>query len=223
MIKIFRNRAQAGQLLAKRLMHYAGRKDVIVLALPRGGVPVGYEIAQALQLPLDIFLVRKLGAPGHEELAFGAIAIDGATVFNHEIIEMLGLSPTVIDAVIKRETMVLNERNRKYRGSRPLPNLLDHTVILVDDGIATGATLMAAITAIRKICGQIVVAVPVAPAEAVTKFSSVTDEFICLETPRDFLAIGSWYEDFSQTSDEEVYRLLGRTTPSGTTRPAGQY
>lgn len=199
-------------MLAKKLVHFAGKSDAIVLALPRGGVPVGYEIAQALKLPLDIFLVRKLGVPGHEELAFGAIAMGNVTVFNQEIITMLGLSQHTIDAVIAREQMVLNERDEKYRGNRPLPDLKDRTVILVDDGIATGATLHAAINAIQQLdCRYLVAAVPVAPVEAISKFNEFADEMVCLETPADFFAIGSFYEDFSQTTDEEVYRLLGKT------------
>ncbi len=211
MIKIFRDRVEAGQLLAEKLAHFAGQSDAIVLALPRGGVPVGYEIATALKLPLDIFLVRKLGVPGHEELAFGAIAMGNITVFNQEIIAMLGLSQHTIDAVISREQMVLNERDEKYRGNRPLPDLKNRTVILVDDGIATGATLHAAIKAIRQLnCRYLVAAAPVAPLEAVSRFSEIVDRMVCLETPPDFFAIGSFYEDFSQTTDEEVYRLLGK-------------
>ncbi len=211
MIKIFRDRTEAGQLLAAKLARFSGKPDAIVLALPRGGVPVGYEIARALKLPLDIFLVRKLGVPGHEELAFGAIAMGNVTVFNQEIIAMLGLSRHTIDAVIASEQMVLNERDEKYRGNRPLPNLKDRTVILVDDGIATGATLHAAINAIRQLdCRHLVAAVPIAPMEAISQFSRLVDEMVCLETPTDFFAIGSWYEDFSQTTDEEVYRLLGK-------------
>lgn len=211
MSRIFRDRVEAGQVLAKKLQHFAGQKDAIVLALPRGGVPVGYEIAEALGIPLDVFLVRKLGVPGHEELAFGAIAMSGITVFNDEIIRQLDLKQTIIAAVIAREQIVLEERNKKYRGNRPYPDLKNRTVILVDDGIATGATMRAAAKAIRQLgCLQLIIAVPVAPREALTQFSQFANQIICLETPADFFAIGSWYEAFPQTTDAEVYRLLGK-------------
>jgi putative phosphoribosyl transferase len=213
MVKIFRDRVEAGQLLAEKLMSFKGRKDAIILALPRGGVPVGYEIAQALEIPLDIFLVRKLGVPWHEELAFGAIALGGGKVFNQQIITMLGLTQPVIDEVIHHEQQVLIERNEKYRGNRPLPDFKNRTVIVVDDGIATGATLQAAVMAIRQLgCRQLVTAVPVAPLEAEAQFKPLVDQFVCLETPAELFAIGSWYADFSQTTDEEVYRLLGHST-----------
>lgn len=211
MKKIFHDRVEAGQLLAKKLTAYREQKDTIVLALPRGGVPVGYEIAQALKLPLDVFLVRKLGVPGNEELAFGAIAVNEVRVFNEKIIHQMDLTPAIIDAIIRREQQVLNERNQKYRGNQPLPNLKNHTVILIDDGIATGATVQAAIAAIRKLgCRHLVVAVPVAPLPALTQISQLADQIVCLETPSDFFAIGSWYENFSQITDEEVYQLLGK-------------
>jgi putative phosphoribosyl transferase len=208
-MKIFRDRREAGQLLAQKLQRFAGQKDTLVLALPRGGVPVGYEIAQALQIPLDIFLVRKLGVPGYEELAFGAIAMGGVTVFNDSVIQQLGLQQDAMAAVIAQEQAVLAQRNQKYRGNRPLPDLKQLIVILVDDGIATGATMRAAIQAIRQLgCVKIILAVPVAPPEAFAQFSQLADAVICLEAPAEFFAIGSWYENFPQTTDEEVYRLL---------------
>lgn len=211
MTRIFRDRTEAGQLLAEKLVHFARQKDSIVLALPRGGVPVGYEIAQALKLPLDIFLVRKLGVPGHEELAFGAIAMDNVQVFNDEVVFQMGLDQPTIDEIIREEQAVLNERNQKYRGNRPFPDLKNRTVILVDDGIATGATMRAAIKAIRKLgCLNLVIAVPVAPPEVFTQFRSLADQIVCVETPAMMYAIGSWYADFSQTTDEEVIQLLNR-------------
>ena len=208
-MKIFEDRRQAGQLLAEKLKNFKDKQHTIVLALPRGGVPVGYEIAQALNLPLDIFLVRKLGAPGQEELAFGAIAMGGIVVFNEEIVKRLNISPESIQAVIAQEQQVLQERERKYRGARAFPNLKNQNVILVDDGIATGATMRAAIQAIRALgCAKLIVAAPVAPPEIFDQFAGLSDQIICLETPSPFFAIGGWYQDFSQTSDEEVYELL---------------
>ena len=201
-------------MLAQKLQRFAGQKDTLVLALPRGGVPVGYEIAQALQIPLDVFLVRKLGVPGYEELAFGAIAMGGVTVFNDSVIQQLGLQQDAIAAVITQEQAVLAQRNQKYRGNRPLPDLKQLTVILVDDGIATGATMRAAIQAIRQLgCLKIILAVPVAPPEAFAQFSQLADAVICLETPAEFFAIGSWYENFPQTTDEEVYQLTNGPYP----------
>lgn len=209
MIKIFENRREAGKLLAGKLSRFKNHKQTLILALPRGGVPVGYEIAQALNLPLDIFLVRKLGVPGQEELAFGAIAMGDTLIFNEELVAQLGLSAESINAIIASEQQVLNERNQKYRGARPFPNLTDQCVILVDDGIATGATMRAAITAIRALgCAQLIVAVPVAPPEIFDQFAGLADQIICLETPAPFFAIGGWYQDFSQTTDAEVHELL---------------
>ncbi len=210
MARRFRDRVEAGQLLAQSLQEYKGQKNVTVLALPRGGVPVGYQVAKALNLPLDIFLVRKLGVPGQEELAFGAIAAGGIIVHNEEIIQLLNLNPSSIEAVIAREKTVLDERNRKYRGDRPFPDLRNQTVILVDDGIATGATMRAAISALKDQCRKLAVAVPVGPPETITKLQKIADAVVCLETPAIFFAIGNWYEDFSQTSDEEVQQLLSK-------------
>ncbi len=211
MDRIFRNRSEAGKLLAHQLSHFANKKNTLVLALPRGGVPVGYEIAQVLNLPLDIFLVRKLGVPGHEELAFGAIAMGDVIVFNESIVLQLGLDQETIQSVLEKERQVLDERNIKYRGDRPFPDLKDKNIILVDDGIATGATMRAAITALRQWkCASIIIAVPVASPEIYSQFRALADEIICLATPVSFVAIGSWYTDFSQTTDEEVYRLLGK-------------
>jgi putative phosphoribosyl transferase len=209
MFKIFRDRVEAGRLLAEKLQNYHAQPDTIIMALPRGGVPVGFEIAQALKIPLDIFLVRKLGAPGQEELAFGAIALGDIEVFNQSIVQQLELDQYTINEVIAEEKQILAERNRKYRGDLPLPDLKNRTIILVDDGIATGATMRAAVKALRKIgCKQLTIAVPVAPQETLSLFHGLVDKIICLETPSPFFAIGSYYQDFSQTSDEEVYRLL---------------
>jgi putative phosphoribosyl transferase len=211
MERIFRNRIEAGRLLAQQFLNFSEQHNTLVLALPRGGVPVGYEIAQALKIPLDIFLVRKLGVPGQEELAFGAIAMGNVVVFNESIVHQLGLDQQTIQAVIAKEQIVLDERNKKYRGSRPFPDLSEKNIILVDDGIATGATMRAAIIALRKLkCRQIIIAVPVAPPEIYAQFSSLAEKIICLATPESFFAIGSWYMDFSQTTDEEVYQLLGK-------------
>ncbi len=209
MIKKIRNRIEAGQMLAKKLQHFASQDGVLVLALPRGGVPVGYEIAKALKLPLDIFLVRKLGVPGQEELALGAIATGNVIVFNEEIVQSLALNQIDINEIIAKEQRVLTERNLKYRGNQNPPDIKNRTVILVDDGIATGATIRAALKAIRKLGSlNIIIAVPVAPPDVLNQFSQLADQLICLATPSPFFAIGNWYEDFSQTSDEEVITLL---------------
>jgi putative phosphoribosyl transferase len=212
MEKIFSNRTEAGKLLAEQLQKFSGQSNTLVLALPRGGVPVGYEIARSLKIPLDIFLVRKLGVPWHEELAFGAMAMGEVIVFNEMIMQQLELDPQTIESVIARERAVLNERNKKYRGDRPLPDLKNKNIILVDDGIATGATMRAAIIGLRKLgCGRIVVAAPVAPPEVYLQFSSLADEIVCLITPKSFYAIGAWYQDFPQTTDAEVNQLLAKT------------
>lgn len=213
MTQIFKNRAEAGQLLAKKLVHFAHRKDIIVLALPRGGVPVGYEVAKALHAPLDIFLVRKLGAPGQEELAMGAIAMGDVLILNEDIIRSMGISRRDIEAAIVEQKKILSERHLKYRSGRSPLDLKDKTVILVDDGIATGATLRAAIQAIQKTgCARLIVAAPVGPPEVFSTFAPLADEVICLQTPSPFFAIGSWYEHFPQTSDEEVIQLLSEKT-----------
>ena len=180
-----------------------------MLALPRGGVPVGYEIAKALQLPFDVFLVRKLGVPGEEELALGAIAMNDVEILNEDIVQQLQISRAAIDAVKQREQKILEQRNILYRGHRKPPTLTGRTVILVDDGIATGATIWAAVTALRQLgCKQLIIATPVAPESTYQKLKKEVDEVICLEMPEPFFAIGNWYHDFSQTSDAEVQALL---------------
>lgn len=209
MYQLFRDRLDAGERLAKQLEKYTNDKDVIVLALPRGGVPVGYVVAKALGVPLDVFLVRKLGLPGQEELAMGAIASGGVRVFNEGIIRNLRPSHQEIDAVITREQAVLNKRDSLYRGDRPPLDLNGRIVILIDDGIATGATIRAAIKAIQQMgCQKLIVATPLAPSSTIKDLEKEVDEIICLETPEPFFAIGSWYNDFSQTTDAEVQRLL---------------
>jgi erythromycin esterase-like protein/predicted phosphoribosyltransferase len=205
----FHDRRQAGRLLARQLRDYAGRDDVIVLGLPRGGVPVAFEVAQALEAPLDVFLVRKLGVPGHEELALGAIATGGTRVLNEAVLEALEVPREWIEAVDAREMRELERRERAYRGDRPPPDLTGRTVILVDDGLATGSTMMAAVQAARQDDpARIVVAVPVAPREVVTALREEADDVVCLLAPGVFGSVGAWYDDFSQTTDEEVVELL---------------
>jgi putative phosphoribosyl transferase len=200
----------AGQVLASKLTKYGGRPDVRVLALPRGGVPVAYEVARALGAPLDVFLVRKLGVPGHRELAMGAIASGHVRVLNRDIVGQLGIPPEVIDRVAALEEQELARRERAYRGDRLPLDLRNQTVILVDDGLATGATMRAAVAALRQQGpARIVVAVPAAAAETCAAIAEEVDEIVCAETPRPFYAVGLWYEDFGETTDEEVRRLLG--------------
>jgi len=209
--KPYRDRRDAGRYLAAKLAGYAGRPDVLVLALPRGGVPVAYEVARALDAPLDVFLVRKLGVPGHEELAMGAIATGDVRVLNTEIVNGLALSSEEIDAVTRMEERELARRERLYRDDRPPPNVRDRTVILVDDGLATGSTMHAAVAALRRQGPQrIVVAVPVSAPSTCQELRGVADEIVCVATPEPFYAVGLWYEDFSPTSDEEVRALLAR-------------
>lgn len=206
---LFRDRPDAGRRLAERLHHYAGRPDVVVLALPRGGVPVAAEVARSLGAPLDVFLVRKLGLPGNEELAMGAIASGGSRVLNRSLLDRLHVPTQTVDAVALREQRELERRERAYRGTTPPPTLRGKTVILVDDGLATGATMRAAAAALRaQDPSRIVVAVPVAAPSSCEEFSDVVDEVVSVETPEPFLAVGQWYEDFSQTEDDEVHRLL---------------
>ena len=206
---IYRNRSEAGKNLAAQLVHYADRDDVLVLALPRGGVPVAFEIAQALGAPLDVFLVRKLGVPGHEELAMGAIATGGVRVLNDDVVEYLLIPDSVIDSVAADELQELKRRERAYRGSRPEPDVSGKTVILVDDGLATGSTMRAAAAAIRQLNpSRIVVAVPVSTPETCDEYRMGVDEIICAALPQRFLGVGRWYQDFSQTTDEEVRTLL---------------
>lgn len=205
----FRDRAQAGTLLAERLTELAGRDDVIVLGLPRGGVPVAAEIAKALGVPLDVFVVRKLGVPGHEELAMGAIGSGGAAVVNDDVIDTLAIPDHVIAEVAVRERAELERREAHYRDERPFPNLRGKTVVLVDDGLATGASMLVAIGALRKKQpARILVAVPVAAAEICDLVGRAAGLIICLETPEDFEGVGKWYDDFAQVSDEEVEALL---------------
>jgi putative phosphoribosyl transferase len=211
---IFRNRQDAGQRLAARLMNYAERSDVLVLALPRGGVPVAFEVAQQLKAPLDVFLVRKLGVPGHEELAMGAIASGGTRVINEDVVRYLQIPGEVIDAVAADEQRELERRERAYRDGRPAPQVKDRVVILIDDGLATGSTMRAAAAALHKQNpSRIVVAVPVAPAETCEEFRKEVDEVVCAATPEPFQGVGLWYDNFSQTSDEEVRQLLHRANP----------
>ena len=208
----FRDRADAGRVLANELAGYAGRNDVVVLALPRGGVPVAYEVARALGAPLDVFLVRKLGLPGHEELAMGAIASGGIRLINEDVVNAYKVSDAQIDAVAETEQKELERRERAYRDGRPLPSLHDRTVILVDDGLATGATMRVAVLALRQESpAGIIVAVPVAAEETCDDFRGMVDEIVCAETPAPFYAVGLWYEDFAQTTDDEVHELLNAT------------
>jgi putative phosphoribosyl transferase len=205
----FENRAEAGQQLAALLDKYAGRGDVIVLGLPRGGVPVAYEIAKHLRLPLDVFIVRKLGVPGFEELAVGAIASGGVRVLNQDVVQALPNADEIIEAVTVQEKAELGRREKLYRDDRPAPELRDRIVILVDDGLATGATMRAAVAALRQNgAAKIVVAVPVGAPETCQEFESEVDETICAIAPEYFHAVGQFYEDFSQTSDDAVRELL---------------
>ena len=211
----FEDRFSAGRALGTALEAYADRDDVIVLALPRGGVPVAYEVAKHINAPLDLMLVRKLGVPDQQELAMGAIAVGGVRVLNQDIIRRLSINPDTIDRVAAREQQELDRRLRAYRGNRPLPVLQNKCVILVDDGLATGATMRAAIAAARQQnLAHIVVAVPVAPIDAVEAIRSETGEVICLETPEPFAAIGRWYVSFDQTNDNAVRDLLAQAWDS---------
>ncbi len=207
----FRDRREAGRLLAATLDAYANRPDVLVLALPRGGVPVAYEVARARGVPLDVFLVRKLGVPGHEELAMGAIASGGVRVINDELVRALRIPDEVIDAVTAQEQQELARRERLYRGDHPPPDVRGRTVILVDDGLATGATMYAAVEALRQQQpARIVVAVPIAAPETCAELSGEVDDIVCAVTPQPFYAVGLWYEDFSPTTDDEVRDLLAQ-------------
>jgi putative phosphoribosyl transferase len=208
---IFRDRQDAGRRLARLLRKYAGHTDVIVLALPRGGVPVAFEVARDLKAPLDIFLVRKLGVPGHEELAMGAIASGGTRVLNEDVVRYLQIPDDVIDAVAADEERELERREYAYRNGRPAPRVEGQIVILIDDGLATGSTMRAGAAALRKQNPKrIVVAVPVAPAETCEEFRAEVDEVVCAATPEPFRGVGLWYEDFPQMSDAEVRALLER-------------
>lgn len=208
---LFRNRSGAGRILAGKLASYADRPDVLVLALPRGGLPVAFEVAQELHAPLDVFLVRKLGLPGQEELAMGAIASGGTRVINEEVVGTLKIPDDVIETVANEEQQELNRRESEYREGRPPPDVRGRTVILVDDGLATGSTMRAAVAALRQQGpARIVVAVPVGAPDTCAELERVADEVVCVQTPQPFNAVGAWYEDFRQTSDEEVRDLLAR-------------
>jgi predicted phosphoribosyltransferase len=205
----FRDRVEAGRRVAELLSGYAGRDDVIVLALPRGGVPVGYEVAKALGAPLDVLVVRKLGVPGHEEFAMGAIASGGLLVLDQDLVRRLGIGRAEIERTVAAELRELERREAAYRDGREPPQLEGKTVILVDDGLATGSTMRAAALAVRQANpARIVVAVPVAAAQTCDEFRDVVDEIVCALTPQPFQAVGLWYDDFSQTSDDEVRALL---------------
>jgi predicted phosphoribosyltransferase len=208
---VYQDRRAAGKLLATKLGRYSGRDDVVVLGLPRGGVPVAYEVAHALKAALDIFLVRKLGIPGHEEMAMGAIASGGVRVLNEEVVDYLGIPASVIDYITLKESRELYRREIAYRGDRPEPDITGKTVILVDDGLATGSTIRAGAQALRqKQPARIVVAVPVSAPQSCDEYRIGVDEIVCAQTPEPFLGVGQWYRDFSQTTDEEVSDLLER-------------
>jgi len=223
---IFVDRTQAGKLLAPRLESYASRSDVLVLALPRGGVPVAFEVSRALKAPLDVFVIRKLGMPGQEELAMGAIASGGVRVLNYDVVQTFGISSQMIEAVASREAEELVRRERLYRGNKPAPEISGRIVILVDDGLATGSSMRAAIAALRKQNpAKIVVGVPVAAPSTCNEFRSEVDEIICAVTPEPFHGVGIWYEDFSQTPDQEIHDLLERAAcehNSNASHPAGE-
>jgi putative phosphoribosyl transferase len=205
----FTNRAEAGRQLATLLHPYGNRKDVVVLALPRGGVPVAFEVARALHAPLDVFVVRKLGMPAHPEFAIGAIASGGVRVLNHDLIDGLDISAATVDALAEREQLELDRQERLFRGDRPLADVRDKTVLLIDDGLATGSTMKAAVQALRAEGPKsIVVAVPVGAPDSCAEMETIADAVVCARTPDEFSAVGKWYVDFTQTSDAEVRGLL---------------
>jgi len=206
----FRDRRDAGRLLASQLSSYADRTDVVVLGLPRGGVPVAYEVARSLALPLDALLVRKLGVPRHEELAFGAIATGGVRVLNPDVVAETALSSQEIERIAARQTLELDRREQLYRQGKPQPELRGRTAILVDDGLATGATMRAAVEAVHGQDARAVVAVPVAPAQTCAQLAAAADAVVCPLAPEHFVAVGLWYGEFSPTGDEEVRQLLAR-------------
>jgi putative phosphoribosyl transferase len=207
----FKDRAEGGQALAEKLAHYSERSDVVVLALPRGGVPVGYEVAIRVKAPLEVFLVRKLGVPGHEEFAMGAIASGGLWFVNEEVVRQLGISRRQIQQIVDREEQEMERRMEVYGSEFSKAEVRGQVVILVDDGLATGSTMRAAVAALKQKHPQrIVVGVPVASAQTCEELHDEVDEIVCVNTPEDFYAVGQWYEDFSQTSDDEVRELLNR-------------
>ncbi|OEU44026.1 phosphoribosyl transferase [Methanosarcina sp. Ant1] len=210
-MSLFNDRADAGKKLAKKLSEYANRSDVIILALPRGGVPVAFEVAKELNVKMDVFIVRKLGVPGNEELAMGAIASDNTRVLNEDVIRSFQIPQSVIDEVAVNELRELERRERLYRGNRPKPDISGSTVILIDDGLATGATMRAAAAAVKtKNPAKIVIAVPTAASDTCSAFENEVDKTICVATPEPFYGVGAWYEDFSQTTDKEVCELLNK-------------
>jgi predicted phosphoribosyltransferase len=212
--RLFGDRREAGKALAQAVRQYAGRNDVIVLALPRGGVPVGYEVARALRAPLDVFLVRKLGVPGHEELAMGALASGGLVLINEDVVNALGIRDHEIDSVAAREAHELIRREEMYRRGRPALDVLGKFVILVDDGLATGSSMRAAVAALRALGpARIVVAAPVASHEACELVAEEADDVVCLYRPEAFFAVGAWYDRFDQTTDDEVRALMRETEP----------
>jgi putative phosphoribosyl transferase len=217
MERAFSNRTEAGRQLAEKLLKYAARPEVVVLGLPRGGVPVAFEVAQRLRAPLDVFIVRKLGVPGFEELAVGAIASGGLRVLNEDVMRVVPNAEQVIESITAREMAELERREQNYRDGRPAPELRDRVVILVDDGLATGATMRAAVAALRQRgVAKIVVAVPVGPPDTCRELEREADETICLSRPDFFQAVGQYYEDFSQTDDDEVRELLARAAEKPT-------
>lgn len=209
----FRDRVEAGELLAAKLAEYRDRDDVIVLALPRGGVPVAREVARTLAVPFDVYVVRKLGVPGHEELAMGAIATGGVRQINRDVVDALGIPGNVIDAVAEREQRELDRREQTYRGDRGPLSLTNRTVILVDDGLATGSTMRAAVMAARQQRpARVIVAVPVGASSTCADLATEADDVVCVRTPDPFVAVGLWYRDFTPTTDHEVRALLGKDT-----------
>ncbi len=218
---LFQDRFEAGRFLASKLRYLAHRPDVVVLALPRGGVPVGYEVAKALNVPLDVFVVRKLGVPGYPELAMGAIASGGVRVLNEDVVRRLGIPDYMIDKIAAEEQKELERRERDYRGDRPPLDVKGRTVVLVDDGLATGSSMRVAALALRnKEPAQIIIAVPVAAASTCAEFQSEVDQVVCGVTPEPFWAVGQWYKNFSQTTDEEVHHLLDQAASIPTQRAA---
>lgn len=223
-VEQFRDRTEAGQVLATKLAAYANRPDVVVLALPRGGVPVAFEIARALHAPLDVIIVRKLGVPGQKELALGAIASGGVRVLNDDVVQMLAISDKVINEIAVQEQHEVERRERLYRADRPAIDVHGRTVILVDDGIATGATMRAAVTAVRQFQpAHIIIAVPAAASSTCDEFAAEVDELVCVIRPEAFFAVGFWYKHFSQTTDEEVRDLLQQAAHEPSITPRKQH